>query len=192
MNQIIQKNIDAHKKLLTEFESFSPVILQKISLLIIDTFKQGGFLYLCGNGGSASDAQHVAGELIGRFKTERKPLPAIALNTDTSVLTCIGNDYSFKDVFARQVEALLRKGDILWTFSTSGNSPNIIAAAEAARLKFAKVIAFTGKENSQLEKISDICLCVRTSVTSNAQEMHQLAYHTICDLVEYQVVNYKE
>lgn len=188
MEESIRNAIEVHKRLLLEFEKYSPEILSKMSLLILETFRQGHCLYLCGNGGSAADAQHVAGELIGRFRNERKALPAIALNTDTSVLTCIGNDYSFKDIFARQVEALVKPGDLLWVFSTSGNSPNIIAAAEMAKSKNAKVISFTGRENSRVEELSDICLCIRSLSTSATQELHQLAYHIICGLVECQFV----
>jgi D-sedoheptulose 7-phosphate isomerase len=133
----------------------------------------------------------VAGEFIGRFRSERRPLPAIALNTDTSVITCIGNDYSFTDIFARQVQALVKEKDILWAFSTSGNSPNILAAADSAKTNNAMVIAFTALENSRLEEKADLCLCVGSIVVSSSQEMHQLAYHIICDLVEDQIMNSK-
>jgi D-sedoheptulose 7-phosphate isomerase len=188
---IILKNIEKHKTLLSAFETYAPEILLAMAGLIADTFEKGGFLYLCGNGGSASDAQHVAGEFIGRFRSERRPLPAIALNTDTSVITCIGNDYAFADIFARQVQALVNEKDILWAFSTSGNSPNILAAADSAKMNKASVIAFTAMENSPLEKKADLCLCVGSFVVSSSQEIHQLAYHIICDLVEDQIMNSK-
>jgi D-sedoheptulose 7-phosphate isomerase len=178
---IVLKNIEKHKAMLSDFENYAPEILMRMAGLIAETFESGRGLYLCGNGGSASDAQHVAGEFIGRFRSERRPLPAIALNTDTSVITCIGNDYSFADIFARQVEALVKEGDVLWAFSTSGNSPNILA----------RVIAFTAMENSLLEEKADLCLCVGSFVVSSSQEMHQLAYHIICDLVEDQIMNSK-
>jgi D-sedoheptulose 7-phosphate isomerase len=188
---IVLKNIEKHKTLLSAFETYAPEILLAMARLIADTFEKGGCLYLCGNGGSASDAQHVAGEFIGRFRSERRPLPAIALNTDTSVITCIGNDYTFTDIFARQVQALVNEKDVLWAFSASGNSPNILAAADSAKLKNARVIAFIGMEDSQLEKKADLCLCARSFVVSSSQEMHQLAYHIICDLVEDQIMNSK-
>jgi D-sedoheptulose 7-phosphate isomerase len=186
---LVLKNIEKHKVLLSEFETFAPDILLAMAVMIADAFDNGGCLYLCGNGGSASDAQHVAGELIGRFRSERRPLPAIALNTDTSVLTCIGNDYSFTDIFARQVQALVKEKDILWAFSTSGNSPNVLAAADSAKMNKARVIAFTAMENSLLEKKADLCLCVGSFVVSSSQEMHQLAYHIICDLVDEHIMN---
>ena len=184
MDPAIKEAIETHKKLLTDFETLSIETVSRIAETISDCFNQGGSLYLCGNGGSAADCQHIAGELIGRFRRERKPLPTVAFSTDTSVITCIGNDYSFEDIFKKQTEALIKAGDILWTFSTSGSSPNILAAAELAKQKKAKVIAFTGKAKSKLEKIADLCLSVDSKYTSSAQEIHQLAYHIICDLVE--------
>ena len=151
---------------------------------ITSSLQQGGTVFLCGNGGSAADAQHIAGEFIGRFLRERKALPAVALSTDTSVISCLANDYSFDTVFSRQVEALVKAGDILWAFSTSGTSANIIAAAKAAKQKNAIVLSFTGRPDSALEKISDICFCAEHEHTARSQEIHQLAYHIICDLVE--------
>jgi len=156
----------------------------QMSEAIIDCFKNGRRLYLCGNGGSAADCQHIAGELVGRFRRERAALPVVALSTDTSVLTSVGNDYGFEEIFRRQVEGLVEKGDILWAFSTSGSSANILSAVRLAGEKGAKVLAFTGKRGSELEKIADLCLCVDCAQTSGAQEIHQLAYHIICDLVE--------
>jgi D-sedoheptulose 7-phosphate isomerase len=152
--------------------------------MVVQCFRAGGTVYLCGNGGSAADAQHIAGEFVGRFRAERRALPAVALSTDTSILTCIANDYDYERVFARQVEALVRPGDLLWAFSTSGTSPNVIQAAEAARRRGARVLAFTGRANSKLEKRADLCLCAEAALTARSQEMHQLAYHIICDLVE--------
>jgi D-sedoheptulose 7-phosphate isomerase len=173
----------------SDFEKEGIETIAAIAEAITAALQQGGTVYLCGNGGSAADAQHIAGELMGRFTRERKPLPAVALSTDTSILTCISNDYSFEKVFARQAEALVRKGDILWAFSTSGTSANIIAAVRAAREKGARVIAFTGRKGSKLENISDICFCAGAESTARSQEIHQLAYHIICDLVERSFVN---
>ncbi len=151
---------------------------------ITKALKANRCVYLCGNGGSAADAQHIAGELVGRFQKERKALAAVALSTDTSILTSIANDYAYEDVFARQVEALVKKGDILWAISTSGSSPNVIKAALLAKEKGACVLAFTGRSNSKLEQIADICFCAECESTARSQEMHQLAYHIICELVE--------
>ena len=179
----ITKTIETHKKMIAEFEVTGVEAIIDAADKIIKALKQGGRLYICGNGGSAADAQHIASELVGRFQRERKALPVIALTTDTSAITSISNDYGYESVFARQVEALVKKDDILWAISTSGISPNVIAAAELAKEKGATVLAFTGRADSQLEKIADICFCAENS-TPRSQEIHQLAYHIICDLVE--------
>lgn len=180
----IAKDIETHRKMLDEFQKKGTAIVIRAAEAIIKALKANRTVYLCGNGGSAADAQHIAGELVGRFQKERKPLAAVALSTDTSILTSIANDYSYEDVFARQVEALVRKGDILWAFSTSGSSPNVIKAARTAKQKGAFVLAFTGRRNSKLERIADICFCANAESTARSQEMHQLAYHIICELVE--------
>ncbi len=151
---------------------------------ITKVFRQNGRVYVCGNGGSAADAQHIASELVGKFECERKGLPAVALTTDTSVITSISNDYGYENMFTKQVEALLKEGDILWAISTSGTSANITAAAELAKKKGACVLAFTGNSNSKLEQIADICVCANEKSTARSQEIHQLAYHIICKLVE--------
>jgi len=182
-NQITEA-IENHRKILTELQEHSIDIIAAAAQAITKAFKQNGTVYLCGNGGSAADAQHVAGELVGRFSRERKALPAVALSTDTSILTSIANDYTYENVFARQVEALVGEGDILWAFSTSGSSANVVKAAQLAKEKNALVLAFTGRTNSTLEQIADICLCADNESTARSQEIHQLAYHIICDLVE--------
>jgi D-sedoheptulose 7-phosphate isomerase len=183
-HSIIQEAIETHQKMLATFAGSAPDTLVATAEMIVKSLRAGGTIYLCGNGGSAADAQHIAGEFVGRFRAERRALPAVALSTDTSILTCIGNDYSFERVFARQVEALVRPGDVLWAFSTSGTSPNVLAAAEEARRKDARVIAFTGRAQSKLEALADLCLCAEAALTARSQEIHQLAYHIICDLVE--------
>ncbi|MFA5292270.1 MAG: SIS domain-containing protein [Phycisphaerae bacterium] len=182
-NHIIQ-TIAMHRKMLDNLEADCIRAIEDTAKTIIKSIEKGGILYICGNGGSAADAQHIAGEFIGRFLRERKALPAVALSTDTSIITCIGNDYSFEDIFARQVEGLVKKRDCLWAFSTSGKSPNILKAAKLAKKLGAKVIAFTGKKNSPLEKLADVCLCAEADKTFAVQEIHQIAYHIICDLVE--------
>jgi D-sedoheptulose 7-phosphate isomerase len=179
----ITKTIETHKKMIAKFEATGVEAVIDAADTIIKALKQGGRLYICGNGGSAADAQHIASELVGRFQRERKALPVIALTTDTSAITSISNDYGYESVFARQVEALVKKDDILWAISTSGTSPNVIAAAELAKEKGATVLAFTGRADSRLEKIADICFCAENS-TPRSQEIHQLAYHIICELVE--------
>ncbi|MGD2094781.1 MAG: SIS domain-containing protein [Phycisphaerales bacterium] len=193
MNEDVKKNIteaiETHKKMTAEFEKSGVEKIVAIAEAIIKALKQNGTVYLCGNGGSAADAQHIAGELVGRFRRERKALAAVALSTDTSIITSIANDYSYEKIFARQVEALVRENDILWAFSTSGSSANVIAAVQTAKEKGANIIAFTGKTNSKLEQISDLCFCANAESTARSQEIHQLAYHIICDLVEQSFTN---
>ncbi|MCJ7778464.1 MAG: SIS domain-containing protein [Sedimentisphaerales bacterium] len=188
--QIIE-TIETHKKIIAELQQNCIETIAAAAEAIINALKRNGTIYLCGNGGSAADAQHIAGELVGRFKRERKALPAVALSTDTSIITSIANDYNYENVFARQVEALVKEGDILWAFSTSGSSANVVAAAKLAKKKNAFVLAFTGKADSKLEQIADICFCAASKSivkmpydTARSQEAHQLAYHIICDLVE--------
>ena len=183
-NKAITDAIQAHKKLIDQFEHSGIDTVTSAVEMITDCLKNGGGVYICGNGGSAADSQHIACELVGRFRRERKALPIIAFSTDTSVITAIGNDYNFDELFTRQVEAFVKPGDILWALSTSGSSTNVVAAAKLAKQKGAKVIAFTGRAKSKLEQISDLCLCLEAEWTSTAQEGHQLAYHIICDLVE--------
>jgi len=180
----ITEALETHRSMVAQFERSGIETLVAAADAIIEMFQHQGTLYLCGNGGSAADAQHIAGEMIGRFRTQRRPLPAVALSTDTSVMTCIANDYDYESVFSRQVEALVKNGDILWGISTSGASPNVVKAAQVAKRKGAYVIAFTGKKGSPLESLADICLCAEADVTARSQEIHELAYHIICDLVE--------
>ncbi|HAL45446.1 MAG: hypothetical protein A2Y12_13245 [Planctomycetes bacterium GWF2_42_9] len=186
MRNEINQIIETHKKMVESLQNEGIKNIEETAGLIVESIKNGGTLYVCGNGGSAADAQHIAGEFIGRFLVNRKALPAVALSTDTSVLTCVANDYSYEDIFARQVEGLMKKQDCLWAFSTSGKSPNVVKAAELAKKIGAKVIAFTGRKNSQLEKLADVCLCAEAEKTYATQEIHQIAYHIICGLVEKQ------
>lgn len=142
----------------------------------------------CGNGGSAADAQHFAAELVGRFERERRELPAIALSTDSSILTAIANDYSYEVIFSKQVRALGHAGDVLLGISTSGNSANVIAAIEAAHLKGMSVMAFTGKDGGKIKNIlksSDVHLCVPADRTARIQETHLLLLHCLCDGVDH-------
>jgi len=164
-------------------ENIADVILlaEKIVLAFTNDCK----LMLCGNGGSAADAQHIAGEFVNRFILERPPLPAIALTTDTSVITCIGNDYSFDDIFMKQVKAIGAEGDILLVISTSGNSPNILSAAEAARSQGIYVVGLTGGDGGKLEGLADSTLIVQSDSTPRIQETHILVGHIICQLVDY-------
>jgi len=180
----ITEAIETHKKMVADLQSSGLETLAAAAEAIIKSLKQGGRVYICGNGGSAADAQHIASELVGRFEHERKGLAAVALTTDTSVLTSVSNDYGYENVFSKQVEALVGEGDILWAISTSGSSANVVAAAELAKKKRAYVLAFTGKNGSKLEQIADICFCANNESTARSQEIHQIAYHIICNIVE--------
>ena len=184
VKKLIYETIEAHKKMVAEIRQSAVETIAAAARTIEQALKQNRTVYICGNGGSAADAQHIAGEMVGRFRRERKALAAVALSTDTSILTSVANDYAYEDVFARQVEALLKEGDILWAFSTSGASKNVIKAAQLAKEKGAFVLAFTGRTESKLEQIADICFCADAESTARSQEIHQLAYHIICDLVE--------
>ena len=146
--------------------------------------RAGCKLLFCGNGGSAADAQHWAGELVSRFNYDRPGLAAIALTTDTSILTAIGNDYGYERLFARQVEALGVTGDVLLAISTSGNSPNIVAALEAARARGITSIGFTGEAGGNMAALCDICLRIPSSSTPRIQEGHEVLGHAICGMIE--------
>jgi D-sedoheptulose 7-phosphate isomerase len=152
--------------------------------MVQSTVSRGGTLFFCGNGGSAADAQHMATEYVVRYMRNRRAYPAIALTTDTSLLTAAGNDIGFENVFARQVEALARAGDLLIIHSTSGNSPNVLRAAEAARSKGAGVLAFSARDGGALKSLADHNVIIPTSRTDRAQELHLCIEHIICDAVE--------
>lgn len=141
-------------------------------------------VYVCGDGGSAAQAQHIAGEFIGRFLKERAALPCVALTTDTSVLTAVANDYDFEEVFARQVEGLVKEGDVLWALSTSGNSINVLKAASVARERGAKVLGMTGRGGGKLKELCDVALCVPADSSPPIQEGHLVLLHILCGLVE--------
>ena len=147
------------------------------------TLADGGTIYICGNGGSASQAQHFAAEFVGRFLMERPGLPAVALTTDTSILTAVGNDYGFEEIFARQVRALTKPGDLVWGLSTSGRSPNVLKAFEAARECGAKTFMMCGAKTPGLE--FDLLLTAPVPDTPRVKEMHLLYGHTICQLVDH-------
>jgi len=152
--------------------------------MIVAAMKGGGKAIFCGNGGSAADSQHLAAELMGRYLKEREPLPAVALTTDSSALTAIGNDYAFDEIFARQLRGLGKKGDVLIGISTSGNSRNVVAAIETARARGIASIALTGAAGGAMRALADLCIAVPSKDTPRIQEMHIAIGHMICDLVE--------
>lgn len=180
IKEVVVDNTSVKQKLI---EQQSDVILD-ISKTIADAFSKGGTVYLFGNGGSAADAQHVAAEFVGRFARERRALPAEALTTNTSILTAIGNDYNFDEVFSRQVKAKVRPIDIVVGISTSGKSGNVINGLKAAKEIGAKTIGFTGAEPGLMREFSDMCLCVPSKSTPRIQESHIMVWHIISEIVE--------
>lgn len=158
-------------------------------ICIKNSLAAGGRIILMGNGGSAADAQHIAAELVGRFRLERRPLPAISLCTDPSVITALGNDYGYEQVFARQVEALAAPGDVVVGITTSGRSPNVIKALAAARDRGCRTIGMTGKSPGEMERVCDILISVPSDVTARIQEAHTTIGHAICELVERLIVS---
>jgi len=184
VNEVIVKEFEAHLKTIQAVIGQMENPLQEASKLMVNTLKNGSKILLCGNGGSAADAQHIAAELTGRYKTERRGLPAIALTTDTSALTAIGNDYGYEKVFDRQVEALANKGDLLIGISTSGNSANIISALSTAKELGCNTVGFSGRDGGEMNKVCDINLVVPSNDTPRIQEMHILFGHTLCQIVD--------
>lgn len=162
----------------------STELLQRMADLLAKCLRNGKKILIFGNGGSAADAQHIAGELLGRFRRERPAFAALALSTDTSTITAIANDYSFDQIFARQLQGLIRPGDLAWGLTTSGNSTNVLLAIQAAKELGAKTIAFSGGDGGKVSQLADLCLAIPAKLTARIQEAHQLAYHILCDLVE--------
>ena len=159
-------------------------VIEEISQLWIDALKQGKKVIFCGNGGSAADSQHLSAELMGRYKIDRSPMPAMSLTVDTSALTAIGNDYGYDKVFSRQLQGIGNAGDVLVGISTSGNSKNVIDAFNVAKDKGIKTVAFTGELGGKMKEIADICLNVPSNATNHIQEMHIACGHMICGIVE--------
>lgn len=183
MNTLFEQNLAEQIQLLGQLGGLSADV-GRAGALASEALAAGGKLMFCGNGGSAADSQHLAAELTGRFIKDRRPLAAVALSTDTSALTCIGNDYSFDEVFARQVAGLGRAGDVLIAISTSGNSRNVIRAVEEARRVGMRVIGLLGRDGGALKPQCDVALVVPSQVTARIQESHILIGHTLCGMVE--------
>lgn len=183
MDTTFQQNLDEHRALFARLESLSGPVAQAAEL-ISRTLSSGRKLMLCGNGGSAADAQHLAAEFTGRFIKDRKPLAAMALSTDTSALTCIANDYSFDEVFYRQVLGLGVAGDGLLAISTSGNSKNVLRAVEAARSLKMHTIGLLGRDGGQLASLCDVAIIVPSHTTARIQEAHIMIGHTLCGMIE--------
>ncbi len=176
----LEKSIQVMERIIEE----NAPLISRIAHLFIETFKGGRKAVIFGNGGSAADAQHVAAELVHRFRIDRAALPAIALTTDTSILSSIGNDYGFDRVFARQIEALVTPGDIVVGISTSGNARNVLEGIRVAREKGAVTIGFTGYTGGALRELVDVCFQVPSHNTAHIQEAHITVWHILCDLIE--------
>lgn len=189
--------INIEKRITRHFQDSIDTKLRVVSALtphiaaashaMVDCLRQGGKILSCGNGGSAADSQHFAAELVGRFERERQELAAIALTTDSSILTAVANDYSFDEIFSKQVRALGKTGDILFAISTSGNSKNVVAAIEAAHLKGLHVVGMTGRNGGKIASLmqpGDVLLNVESQVTTRIQEVHLLTLHCLCDAID--------
>jgi len=182
MLETIKKELESHLQTIQAVQNNMEKDIQAVAKIVVDTLKNGNKVLICGNGGSAADAQHFAAELTGRYKTERRGLPGIALTTDTSALTAIGNDYGYDRVFDRQTEALASSGDLLIGISTSGNSKNVISALKLAKEIGCSTIGLTGRDGGDMNNVCDVNLVVPSNNTPRIQEMHILFIHTICQL----------
>ena len=183
IDSLIRNIFEESSELIKNSYDLNKEILESIKI-ITKCLKQGNKVVLFGNGGSAADAQHVAAEFVGRYKLERKSFPAIALTTDTSILTAIGNDYSYDLVFSRQCEGLVSKGDVVIGISTSGNSKNVKNALITSRKKGATTIGFLGNSGGEIKKLVDVSITVKSKSTPRIQEVHRVVFHIICELVE--------
>lgn len=181
--RILAESIEVKKRVADEHIA----VLNKITQSLRTCLAEGHKVLLFGNGGSAADSQHIAAELVSKFFRDRKALPAIALTTDTSILTSVANDYSFEDVFARQIEALGQRGDVAIGISTSGNSPNVLKAMRMAKQKGLITIGLTGESGGKLKEVADICFHAPSNSTPRIQEVHITVAHAICDIIEQEL-----
>ena len=182
--QRLEDHVDVVTKTIHEHE----IEIFRLVADIVHALKNGNKVLFCGNGGSAADSQHLAAEFVGRFQAERQALPAIALTTDTSALTALGNDYGFNKVFARQVEAIGKTGDILIGISTSGNSENVVQAFQQAEEKGITIVSLTGKSGGKLKHYANINISSQSEITARIQEAHILVGHIVCELVEKEFI----
>ena len=187
MEAIFTNSLKEHQAIFERFISQEIPTVVKCAELIWNAFDSGKKVLLCGNGGSAADAQHIAAEFVGRYETERRALPGIALTTDTSALTAIANDYGYEQIFARQVEALAEKGDVLIGISTSGNSPNVLAALKKSREIGCINIGMTGAQGGAMIDLCDACLRVPSGRTARIQEVHITVAHVWCEFIDAQI-----
>lgn len=186
LTQLITNSLKSHLSTMAQLENMIPS-MEQAAARMANAIQQGGKILWMGNGGSAADSQHLAAELIGRFKLERKAIASVALTTDSSILTCLSNDYDYSIVFARQIEALCKKEDVVIGISTSGNSKNVIKGLEAAKKIGAFTLAFAGQGPHLLAETADLCLSVPSKITARIQEAHIFIGHTLCEWVELSV-----
>ena len=181
--QRIEEAIQKHRAAVGQLAGEAP-LLAAVAETLVQCVRNGHHIYVLGNGGSAADAQHIAAEIVGKYRRDRVGYPAVALTTDTSLLTAVSNDYGFETIFERQVEALVGPGDVVWILSTSGRSPNVLRAATKARELGAQVIGFTGGSGGELGPFCHRYLVAAADTSDRIQEIHQLAYHIVCQLLE--------
>jgi D-sedoheptulose 7-phosphate isomerase len=181
---IVSRNIKEHIEVLNSLSSASHAAIIEAAVIIANSLSCGRTVFWCGNGGSAADCQHMAAELVGRFKKNRKPLRSIALTTDTSILTCIANDFGYEDLFSRQITALANEGDVLIAISTSGNSQNIVEALKVAQSLNVDTISFLGRDGGLCIKHTKLPIIVPSESTARVQEVHIMIGHILCDLIE--------
>jgi D-sedoheptulose 7-phosphate isomerase len=181
---MIRDNFSEHLEVIQKVSEACAEDIAVVGQLMVDVLAQGGTIYWCGNGGSAADSQHLAAELVGRFKGDRRALRSAALSTDSSVLTCVANDYSYDSIFSRQIEALGRAGDLLVGISTSGNSGNVLKAFEVAKQLGLHTVGLLGKDGGKAKRIADHSIVIPSDATARIQESHILIGHTFCDLIE--------
>jgi len=182
----IRKRFEDSSKIIMKSQNLTLKINKTVNM-ILESLEKDGKIIIFGNGGSAADAQHMSAEFIGRYLLERKSIPSISLTTDTSILTSIGNDYEFEDIFSRQCEAIVNENDIIIAISTSGNSPNIVKGVKLCIKKGCKIIALTGKDGGKLKNICDVLLNIPSKETPRIQEGHRTVIHIICELVEKEI-----
>ena len=191
IKHMFQTSIETKQQSLTVL----PQVIENASLMMVSALLNEGKILACGNGGSAGDAQHFSSEMLNRFERERPSLPAIALTTDTSTITSIANDYSYEEIFSKQIRALGQEGDVLLAISTSGNSANVVQAIHAAHDRNMHVVALTGRDGGQIAPLllpDDVEIRVPSNVTARVQEVHLLAIHCLCDLIDHQLFGSEE
>ncbi len=186
---VIEELITRHIEIIHSLQATETPNIESFAKNCSQALKKGRKILFMGNGGSAADSQHLAAELVGRFQKERRGLPAIALTTDTSILTAVGNDYGYERIFSRQIEALVQAGDVVVGLTTSGNSKNVVEAIVEAKKLGAITIGMTGQGGGKLKELCDLCICVPSAVTARIQEAHILIGHILCEILDEEALH---